>query len=752
LVEDILMARSREIPTYQAPAPEINPDRTYAPLEAFAAPGRAMAQLGGAISRIGEDVQQIAVRRAHQYGLDHWAEALTQWQDTLQNSIDEARQSGNYKGLTQRLREQMDADLNQRIEGAPDGMVASLLRRRFAVLRQSVMARAATFEHGMEVQDAVARLSAGLDGMAKLAYRDPSLAEENLASGFAMIDEAARAGNLNPAQREKLRKSFANTLMGAALARGLETDPFNTAKAIEAGAYDQFLDIGTLDRLRSQIDRATGDAAASEALSGARSGVRGGVTSAGGALDFAAIRKIATEVGFEGEAADKMAAIALAESGGNPYAIGDRGRGGSYGLTQIHEPAHGPKAREALGNPKRALELAYEISKGGTDFRPWTMFNNGGYLRYMPKGGGSDADQGDPPALADIFARIDQRDDLSPTAKTRAKEQARIQYNALEADERQRARVREQAARLAALQAQDEIIADQFGGDEPKITAAQVAKDPRFERDPVARLRMIQLIESRAKGGRISAESSHAEALALIQRIRLPEGDPNKITSLDPIYDSLAAGRLQKGDFDFVRKEFDQIRTPGGEQFSRRRNKFISTIAPLIDRSNPLMGNIDWPGKQQLWAFEWALDEKIEEYRRAGKDPSDLLNPSSPDYFGKPESLAPYQKTMQESVRDRARFLTVAPPPPRSAPSSTSPPPPPATPPSPPPASGTPIATAPIPSAPTAPDEPIATAPIPPAPTAPGVEPRRPGESPADYLKRIGGGVQPPPPPPAPLR
>jgi hypothetical protein len=117
-------------------------------------------------------------------------------------------------------------------------------------------------------------------------------------------------------------------------------------------------------------------------------GTPGGVTSAGGKLNFHQLRGLAETVGFKGEPATIMAAIALAESSGNPNAKKEDKIENSYGLTQINANAHGPKAMEALGNPRRAMELAYDISKGGTDFRPWTMFKNNVYMKYMPKGGG----------------------------------------------------------------------------------------------------------------------------------------------------------------------------------------------------------------------------------------------------------------------------------------------------------------------------------------------------------------------------
>ena len=84
-------------------------------------------------------------------------------------------------------------------------------------------------------------------------------------------------------------------------------------------------------------------------------------------------------------AADTMTRTMLAESGGNPYAVGDNGQ--SFGLSQINEPAHGKIAESAYGNPRAAIDLAYDISKGGTDFSPWTMYKNRQYLKYGPSGG-----------------------------------------------------------------------------------------------------------------------------------------------------------------------------------------------------------------------------------------------------------------------------------------------------------------------------------------------------------------------------
>ncbi len=172
----------------------------------------------------------------------------------------------------------------------------------------------------------------------------------------------------------------------------LDRDKLSAAQKIMQNAppspFDEMFggDAGGGDTGAAGAAGAAGMAGPSMSAGGA---LGGGVASAGGPVDFTKARDLAMQAGFQGKAADVMAATALAESGGNPNAIGDKNIGGSYGLTQIHEPAHGPVAREALGNGLRAMQLAYNISKGGTDFTPWTMFKNGGYRKYMPAGSGS---------------------------------------------------------------------------------------------------------------------------------------------------------------------------------------------------------------------------------------------------------------------------------------------------------------------------------------------------------------------------
>ena len=145
---------------------------------------------------------------------------------------------------------------------------------------------------------------------------------------------------------------------------------------------------------------------------------------------------------------------------------------------------------------------------------------------------------------------------------------------------------------------------------------------------------------------------SQGTTTELMDRLRLPDGDPRKITDTGPIYDSLIAGRLKKDDFNFVMKEFNDLRTQGGERLSQTQKDFFEHIKPQIDQSNPLLGKIDQTGKEQMYRYMFDVRRKIEQYRESGKNPYDLFDPSKPDYVGKPEAMKQYQTTINQSIQN----------------------------------------------------------------------------------------------------
>jgi hypothetical protein len=161
------------------------------------------------------------------------------------------------------------------------------------------------------------------------------------------------------------------------------------------------------------------------------------------------------------------------------------------------------------------------------------------------------------------------------------------------------------------------------------------------------------------------ARESNLAAMDLFRRMNLPTDDPNKITSLSQVRDVYAPpdgspGKLTRADEEWLEKRFIEAGTPDGERLSKIRAQFSKAVEPMIDKSNPLLGKIDQSGKLQNYAFERFVDQKMDEYRKAGKNPSDLLDPSKPDYLGSPEVLKPYLIPLQESLRTMTERLTGA--------------------------------------------------------------------------------------------
>lgn len=101
------------------------------------------------------------------------------------------------------------------------------------------------------------------------------------------------------------------------------------------------------------------------------------------------IGTVAQNAGFAGNDLVTAVAVALAESGGNPNALGDTNIGsgtGSFGLWQINADAHpeyGPDFTQ-LYDPQTNANAAYAVySAAGDSFTPWTTFKTGSYSGYV---------------------------------------------------------------------------------------------------------------------------------------------------------------------------------------------------------------------------------------------------------------------------------------------------------------------------------------------------------------------------------
>jgi hypothetical protein len=113
--------------------------------------------------------------------------------------------------------------------------------------------------------------------------------------------------------------------------------------------------------------------------------------------------------GFTGQSLVTAYGVAKAESGGRANAYNPTGMDDSYGLFQINMENNDPRNKnmgikrnaaylkkykdigytgiESLKDPNINARIAYDMSKSGTNFKPWTTYTKGTYLNQLTPGG-----------------------------------------------------------------------------------------------------------------------------------------------------------------------------------------------------------------------------------------------------------------------------------------------------------------------------------------------------------------------------
>lgn len=112
------------------------------------------------------------------------------------------------------------------------------------------------------------------------------------------------------------------------------------------------------------------------------------------ALTYSQLEGLWIQAGGSPSAAPVAAAIALAESGGNPTSHNGNASTGdnSYGLMQINMlGSMGPARRAKFGlsnntdlfDPLTNMKVAVAMSNNGKNFTPWSTFTNGAFHQFV---------------------------------------------------------------------------------------------------------------------------------------------------------------------------------------------------------------------------------------------------------------------------------------------------------------------------------------------------------------------------------
>jgi hypothetical protein len=201
------------------------------------------------------------------------------------------------------------------------------------------------------------------------------------------------------------------------------------------------------------------------------------------------------------------------------------------------------------------------------------------------------------------------------------------------------------AHKASDQQFEDSVVQDS-AGPSPTITENDIKTATGVS--PEARMRMLAW-QKRDGMPEPLAKVSQGTAMDLMKKINLPEDDPQRISDLRPIRDAYVNGTLTRQDEEWLEKRFKEGVSPDGSSLTKMQERVIKAAA--FDKST-LMSK-DTTGPLAEYNYRQYVDQRVQDYRKANKDPHDLFNASKPDFIGKPEIINYFRSTLDEQIKSQ---------------------------------------------------------------------------------------------------
>ena len=222
--------------------------------------------------------------------------------------------------------------------------------------------------------------------------------------------------------------------------------------------------------------------------------------------------------------------------------------------------------------------------------------------------------------------------DLTPKARESVRDNV-MRYESVkrEAESREKARL-DAEKRERQEKAQLKYVTRIFSGDVSKRLYEDIVRDPDLGSRGVEH--MIGLIKQHRKdleGGRETARTTPSVFNDLRERIDLPPTDGRRVRNIEEVWGLYGKG-LSKEDASFLEKRLRDNRSEDGRKWSTAEAEVIRNLKGRLDKST--LNRIDDQGGTRVQAFTQFLRDKRDEYVRDKKDRYVLLNAKSKEYIG----------------------------------------------------------------------------------------------------------------------
>jgi hypothetical protein len=141
--------------------------------------------------------------------------------------------------------------------------------------------------------------------------------------------------------------------------------------------------------------------------------------------------------------------------------------------------------------------------------------------------------------------------------------------------------------------------------------------------------------------------------MSLWDRVHLPDNDPKAIRDENELNHYMGRG-LTVENIQTLRNEIQGKKTVDGNIESTLKTGVVDIAKGLLTKSNPMLGLRDPEGDEQMQKFMSWFTVEYATQRKAGKSATQLLDPSSPDYLG--NKIRSFTRSPQQVIQSMTRM------------------------------------------------------------------------------------------------
>ena len=243
--------------------------------------------------------------------------------------------------------------------------------------------------------------------------------------------------------------------------------------------------------------------------------------------------------------------------------------------------------------------------------------------------------------------------DLNAADKERLEEAADIAIRAKEVEANRLLVAKERERKEQARSLESNMIFKLGGGKDgtDTLTNTDIITSGLLEVDPDKAKELVQIVHSRSREQLQPVVTDPTVMTNLARDIRT-----GRITDEGPLNLAYNAQQLAWPQFEELRKELTDWRTPEGKVLGEEKERVFTLLKTSITKS--MFGSLDPSGDREFLHFQQFVDREIERYKREKKDPYSLLTFGSPDYVGRPDGpIKNFLRSGNESMSEIEKLM-----------------------------------------------------------------------------------------------